>query len=245
MKADKDRLYRHVQFLTSLSPPRNYLNVDILEKVCSYLKEEFRNMSAQPEEQLWTADGREYKNVIASFNPHHTRRLVVGAHYDVAGNQPGADDNASAVAGLLETARLVFAQKPDIGCRIDFVAYCREEPPYIGSHHMGSYVHAESLHRSGADVAGMICYEMIGYFSDEPDTQNFPSLRLAKLYPHTGNFIIVVGIEKYAAFNKKVHKQMRQNAEIVVQLISFPPALAASLPAFRTSEVIGLLVIRL
>lgn len=227
MKANKDLLYRHVQFLTSLTPPRNYLNLDTLEKVCSYLEEQFRDMGAQPEEQTWTADGRQYKNIIASFNPHHTRRLVVGAHYDVAGNQPGADDNASAVAGLLETARLVFTQKPDIDYRIDFVAYCLEEPPYFGSHHMGSYVHAESLHKSGADVTGMICFEMIGYFSDEPNSQNFPSPHLATLYPHTGNFIIVVGIEKYAAFNTKVHERMRLDAEIDVQVISFPPGLGS------------------
>ncbi len=69
----------------------------------------------------------------------------------------------------------------------------------------------------------MICYEMIGYFSDEPGSQKFPSPHLATLYPHTGNFIIVVGIEKYAAFNEKVHHLMRQNAAIDVQVISFPP----------------------
>jgi Zn-dependent M28 family amino/carboxypeptidase len=222
MTANKENLYQHVEFLTSLSPARNYLNTVSLEKVCTYLKEAFNSMSAHPEEQKWKAEGREYKNIIASYNADKTKRLIVGAHYDVCGNQPGADDNASAVAGLLESARLVFEQKPGIDYRIDFVAYCLEEPPFFGTQYMGSYVHAKSLHDSRADVIGMICYEMIGYFSDEPGSQNFPAPHLAKLYPNTGNFIIVVGIEKWKEFNTKVYELMRQDAGIDVQVISFP-----------------------
>ena len=64
--------------------------------------------------------------------------MIVSAHYDVCGNQPGADDNASAVAGLLESARMVAEAKPDLDYRIDFVAFCLEEPPYFGSKEMGS-----------------------------------------------------------------------------------------------------------
>jgi Zn-dependent M28 family amino/carboxypeptidase len=223
MAASKQTLYRHVDFLTTLSPARNYRNTETLENVCRYLKQEFSAMGATPEEQVWIAEGREYKNIIASYNPGETRRLVVGAHYDVAGNQPGADDNASAVAGLLETARLVWEQQPVVDYRIDFVAYCLEEPPFFGTQAMGSYVHAKSLHDQRADVLGMICYEMIGYFSDEPGSQKFPSPHLATIYPTTGNFIIVVGIEKHTAFNTQVHRLMRQSGGIDVQVISFPP----------------------
>jgi Zn-dependent M28 family amino/carboxypeptidase len=222
MKASSETLYRHVDFLTSLTPARNYLNTATLEKVCAYLTEEFQNMGAQPEEQRWIAEGREYKNIIASFNPEKTKRLVVGAHYDVCGNQPGADDNASAVAGLLETAHLVFSLKPTLDYRIDFVAYCLEEPPFFATKNMGSYVHAKSLHDEQVDVIGMICYEMIGYFSDEPESQNFPSPQLAKLYPHTGNFITVVGIETFKAFNEEFYKGMKKGAGLDVQVISFP-----------------------
>ena len=227
MNANKELLYRHVHFLTSVMPARNYRNPDVLEKVCVYLKETFQSMGAFPKEQAWKADGQEYKNIIASYNRHCTKRLVVGAHYDVAGNQPGADDNASAVAGLLETARLIFDQKPALDYRIDFVAYCLEEPPYFATENMGSYIHARSLCDSGADVMGMICFEMIGYFSDAPGSQNFPSPHLAALYPHTGNFIIVVGIEKYEAFNRAVYNRMREAATINVQVISFKPGVGS------------------
>src|ERR1700710_2362392 len=124
MQASKDRLYKDVEFLTSIQPPRNYQHPDSLENICYYLKKEFMLMGASPTEQTWMAEGTQYKNIIASYNTDKTKRLIIGAHYDVAGNQPGADDNASAVAGLLETARMLFTNKPALEYRIDFVAYC-------------------------------------------------------------------------------------------------------------------------
>ena len=222
MRAKTERIYRDVEFLTSLTPSRNFQNLASLEKAVQYIEGEFGKIGAKPETQTWLAQGNEYKNVIASYNPGKKRRLIVGAHYDVCGDQPGADDNASAVAGLLETARLVFEHRPQTDYRIDFVAYCLEEPPFFGSSSMGSYIHAKSLHDNKTDVIGMICLEMIGYFSDAPDSQPFPSPELAKLYPHTANFIIVVGTRKYAAFNKKVHQLMSEDSAIDVQLINFP-----------------------
>lgn len=221
MKASKERLYSDVKFLTTISPARNYSNLASLERVCDYIKSEFKKIGAEPEDQKWTAGGNEYKNIIASYNPQHSKRLVIGAHYDVCGNQPGADDNASAVAGLLETARMIFAEKPAIDYRIDFVAYCLEEPPFFATESMGSYVHAKSLHSAKVDVMGMVCYEMIGYFSDEPNSQPFPTPELARIYPHTANFIVVVGIEKYRSFNEKIHRLMSKDSGIDVQVISF------------------------
>jgi Zn-dependent M28 family amino/carboxypeptidase len=222
MKANTDRLYQDVEFLTEIIPPRNYQNLASLQKIADYIETEFTKAGAAPQIQTWQAGGNEYRNVMAVYNPEKTRRLVVGAHYDVCGDQPGADDNASAVAGLLELVRMVFDTQPELDYRIEFVAYCLEEPPFFGSDQMGSYVHARSLHDAQADVIGMICLEMIGYFSDEPESQPFPSPELAKLYPHTANFIIVVGIEKYRQFNEKVHRLMAENSGIDVQVISFP-----------------------
>ena len=222
MQADKERLYRDVAFLTSVAPARNYSNAGSLGKVCEYIKNALGEMGAEPLEQNWIADGKEYTNIIASYNAHLQKRLVVGAHYDVCGNQPGADDNASAVAGLLETARIIFSQKPDIGYRIDFVAYCLEEPPFFATEFMGSYIHAASLQKEKADVIGMICYEMIGYFSDEPGSQNYPFPELTKIYPSTGNYIVVVGIERFREFNDSFHSRMAKGSEVDVQVISFP-----------------------
>lgn len=224
MSANTNRIYKDVEFLTLITPARNFQNLKSLQKAYNYIENELVKAGAKPSLQKWTAGGKEYTNVIASYKAEETKRLIVGAHYDVCGNQPGADDNASAVAGLLEIARLVFENQPKINYRIDFVAYCLEEPPFFGSEAMGSYVHAKSLHDDKADVIGMISLEMIGFFSDAPNSQPFPSPELARLYPHTANFIIVVGIEKYAAFNNKVHSLMSAGSEIDVQIINFPSA---------------------
>lgn len=222
MKAQQNRLYEDVKFLTELRPYRNYNNIESLEKVCSYIDKEFTNSGLLTKKQKWIADGKEYTNVIGLYNEGMTKRLIVGAHYDVCGDQPGADDNASAVAGLLETGRLLGQHKPFIDYTIELVAYCLEEPPFFGSEEMGSYIHANSLFQDKVEVIGMICYEMIGYFSDKPNSQSFPSPDLAKLYPSTANFIIVVGIDKYDDFNKKVRKLMSDNSNIDIQVVSFP-----------------------
>ncbi len=103
MNANKDLLYQHVEFLTTLRPFRNYQNLESLERVCRYLIGEFEKYGLEPVEQKFTVQGSEYKNIIGSYNSHKQRRMIVGAHYDVCGDQPGADDNASAVAGLLVT----------------------------------------------------------------------------------------------------------------------------------------------
>jgi len=222
MKASRERLYRDVEMLTGITPYRNYRNLQSLEKAAAYIEFEFKTAGFEkPERQVWETQGRQYVNIIATYNPHYSRRLIVGAHYDVCGDQPGADDNASAVAGLLELARLVFDQQPKLNYRIDFVGYSLEEPPFFASHEMGSYIHAQSLHNKNADVIGMICLEMIGYFSDAPNSQPFPSPELAKLYPHTADFIIVVGIEQYRDFNNKVYQLMAKDAAIDVQVIHF------------------------
>ena len=224
MKASIDRLYKDVDRLTSISPARSYQHLSSLEKVCIYIEDELQKAGAKTERQTWRAEGAEYVNVLCSYNVEKTSRLIVGAHYDVCGDQAGADDNASGVAGLLETARLIFDQKPILDYRIDFVFYSLEEPPFFGTSSMGSYVHAKALHDNNCSVIGMISYEMIGFFSDAPNSQPFPSPRLAKLYPSTANFIIVVGIEQCAAFNEKLYKAMANGSTIDVQLIHFPSA---------------------
>ena len=221
MKANTSRLYEDVRFLTELRPFRNYQNLASLAQVVDYIKNEFEKAGLDVQYQKWNAAGNEYTNVIGVYNGHKSKRLVVGAHYDVCGEQPGADDNASAVAGLLESARLIGEDKPELDYAIEFVAYCLEEPPFFGTTEMGSYIHAKSLNDNNIDVIGMICYEMIGYFSDEPNSQSYPSKELAAIYPSTANFIIVVGIEEFDDFNKQVRNLMAEKAGIDVQVISF------------------------
>jgi Zn-dependent M28 family amino/carboxypeptidase len=218
----KKEMYADVLFLSTINPPRSFNNLDSLKRCANYIEEELKKCSQRTERQKFLAGGNEYENVIASFGPEHGERIIVGAHYDVAGELPGADDNASAVAGLLQLARMFKVQKPELKYRFDFVAYCLEEPPFFGSKEMGSYAHAEKMHLEKVDVKLMVCLEMIGYYSDEPGSQNFPHPALARYYPDTGNFIAVVGQEKQAEVIDKFHALMSKDAKIDVQKIAAP-----------------------
>ncbi|MFD1873076.1 M28 family peptidase [Hymenobacter bucti] len=220
--ANQTRLHADVAFLTSLQPARNYQNLASLNKAADYIYAELAKLGGSVQEQKYRVEGHEYRNIIASFGPAAAERLIVGAHYDVCGDQPGADDNASAVAGLLETARLLHAQSPTLKHRIDFVAYSLEEPPFFATEHMGSAVHAQSLHDANVPVRAMICYEMIGYFRDEPGSQRFPDPALAKRYPSTGNFITVVGQLGQEAFTQQMKTLMQAHSTIDVQSINLP-----------------------
>ena len=222
MKVNKKRLYKDVEKLTTIDPPRNYKNLKSLNEIADYIQEEFSRLNCKVENQKFKVFGKEYRNVIGSFGTDLNERVIVGAHYDVCGNQPGADDNASAVAGLLETARILSHKNPKLKNRIDFVAYSLEEPPFFGTFKMGSAIHAKYIFKNKIPVKGVICYEMIGYFSDEPNSQNFPYPELSKIYPNTGNFIIVVGLHGQESFTEKIRIDMRKNSNIDVQSINFP-----------------------
>jgi hypothetical protein len=220
--AHQTRLHADVEFLTSLQPARTYKNLASLNKAADYIHAEFAKLGCPVQEQKYRVAGHEYRNIIASFGPASAESIIVGAHYDVCGDQPGADDNASAVAGLLETACLLRAQAPSLRHRIDFVAFSLEEPPFFATKHMGSAVHAQSLHAAQVPVRTMICYEMIGYFRDEPGSQRFPDPVLAKLYPSIGNFITVVGCHGQEAFTQQVKALMQAHSTLDVQSINLP-----------------------
>lgn len=222
MSAQKHRLYQDVSFLSELRPYRNFTNPESLDKVCKYAVDVFTTSGLSVKEQKWMVRGKEFTNVIAVYNEGKARTLVVGAHYDVYGEQPGADDNASAVAGLFEIARLLGQNQPELDYTIELVAYCLEEPPFFDTPHMGSYIHALSLHENKTDVLGMICFEMIGYFSDLPGSQTFPNQEMADKYPDKGNFIAVVGIDKYAEFTMNVEALMSENTTVDVYEVILP-----------------------
>lgn len=136
MNASRERLYKDVEFLTSIRPFRNYSNPESLQRAADYLKTEFSKTGLSVEEQKYMDKGSEFCNIIASYNPGRDRKLIAGAHYDVAGDQPGADDNASGIAGILETARLIAACKPESDYGIDFIGYSTEEPPCFGTEYL-------------------------------------------------------------------------------------------------------------
>ena len=224
ISVDKNQLYSYVEKLTSLSPPRNYENIVSLNKAADFIKDEFLKYGYSPIEQKYRIKGIEYKNIIASYGPETAPRFIVGAHYDVAGEQPGADDNASGIAGLLALAELFKKHSPKINFRIDFVAYTLEEPPFFRTEGMGSFVHAKSLHDSKVNVLGMLSLEMIGYYSDASGSQEYPLPFMKLFYPTKADFIGVVGNFSSSALIRHFKNTMKLTA-IGVESLKAPACL--------------------
>jgi Peptidase family M28 len=188
--SDTTIIKQHLTVLTKTPQPRNYKNVPQLDETADFIKKTFELYTDSVVFQPYVEHKQIFKNVIASFGPKDAPRIIVGAHYDVCDRQPGADDNASGVVGLLELARLLKGQT--LKNRIDLVAYSLEEPPYFRSELMGSFVHAESLSKQKVSVLGMVCLEMIGYFKDEPHSQTYPIKSLSMIYGNKGDYITLV-----------------------------------------------------
>ncbi|MGV3539330.1 MAG: M28 family peptidase [Rufibacter sp.] len=222
MPVQRARLYQDVLYLTTLKPARSIGHPESLRKAAAYIEQEFCKLSSRVSKQ---ALHQGFENIILSAGPEEGERVIVGAHYDVCDDTPGADDNASAVAGLLELARVVHEEKPDLKHRIDFVAFNFEEPPFFATEKMGSAVHAKSMKKDKVDVKLMICLEMIGYFTDKPNSQEYQHESLKKLYPSTGNFIVVVGQMGQEKTVQRVQQFMKEHSRIDVQSIAAPPAL--------------------
>ncbi|HYG69684.1 MAG TPA: M28 family peptidase, partial [Anaeromyxobacteraceae bacterium] len=220
--ADPARLRRHVEGIVALGP-RDLAHPDGLDRAAEWIAAALREHAPFVTTQAFAAGGRTYRNVVARFGPPSRERIVVGAHYDAAGALPGADDNASGVAGLLELARLLAASPPP--GTIELVAFTLEEPPAFAGPEMGSAVHAASLAREGVAVRLMLSLEMIGFFTDAKGSQSFPAPGLGLVYPTTGNFIAVVGRLGEGRVVRRVRDAMRAATPLGVESIAAPRSL--------------------
>lgn len=232
-QVDLNRIKEDVRIISHPTKHRHYRNTRVLNETVEYIEKNFRQTAEKVEIMKFKVDdGTEYKNVIASFGPEEAPRFIIGAHYDVAGSQPGADDNASGVSAILEIARLLKEGKHKLTHRIDLVAFALEEPPFFGGDDMGSAHYARKLKKEKAQVKLMLALDMIGYFSEKPGSQNMP-FPLQKLYPSTGNFIGVVGNLGHVAETRKIRKLMQEGSpELKVEILNAP----ASVPGVDLSD---------
>src|SRR4051812_29763389 len=171
-KALATQLRTHVEALAA-----GERNVD-LERAARYIEQQLGKTTAQ----AFRSAGRTVRNIEAGAGS-----LVVGAHYDSVPGSPGADDNASGVAVLIELARLMANERG-----IRFVAFANEEMPYFMSREMGSWSAAKLARERGEPLRAMISLEMLGYYRDAPGTQRYPA-PLGWFYPDRGDFIAFVG----------------------------------------------------
>ena len=187
---------RHVHDLSVGIGVRDHAHVAEANAAARYLKAEFRAVgvgvgAGSVTVQSYDVQGATHYNVCLEITGAATpgEVVVVGAHYDTAPGTPGADDNASGVAGVLALARRFAARPPPRTVRL--VAFGTEEPPYIRTPHMGSYHYARMCRERGDNIVAMISLEMIGYYSDAPGSQKVP-LGL-KGFPTVGNYLVFVG----------------------------------------------------
>lgn len=220
--ADTAQLRQYLQFLTTTPQPRNYQHPAVLDSVATYIKQHLRAAGAHTVgEQPYAVRGQTYRNVLGSFGPTSGPRLIIGAHYDVCGDQPGADDNGTGVAALLELARLL-GQQPTLPYRIDLVAYTLEEPPFFRTSNMGSYMHAASLKATGVPVLGMVALEMLGYYADQRGTQYYPIWPLKFIYGSRGNYVTVAQKFGNGRFGRRFARHYHGIATLPVKRFKAP-----------------------
>ena len=220
VKVDPTRLEFHVRKLSEEFFPRDETHPENLDRAAAYIRKEFEQVSEAVSYQSYEVQARIYHNVIALFGPDTKERIVVGAHYDAFEELPGADDNASGVAGLIELAYLL--RNTPLSMRVELVAYTLEEPPHFRTSNAGSAVHANSLKEAGIPVRIMLSLEMIGFFNDAENSQGFPLSILKLFYPTRGNFITVVGKLTQGLTVRHVKHAMRRGSALPVYSINAP-----------------------
>jgi len=190
--AIRDRLRRRVEFLAKAIGPRGIHSPGTMERTAAWLEGEFRAAGCEPRRRSFPARGAVVANVEAEI-PGGDRAeeiLVVGAHYDTDAGCPGANDNGTGVAALLEIAAALRPRTP--ACTVRLVAFANEEPPFFQREGMGSMAAARASRAKGEKIRGMISLETIGYYSDAEGSQKYP-FPFALFYPSKGNFISFVG----------------------------------------------------
>ena len=198
-----ENLHRHVESLSVKIRERHLWKEDSLNKAEEYIGSALSSYGYATARQTYSCYGKSVSNLIAEKTGSDPGTIVVGAHYDTVPGTPGADDNASGLAGLLELARLHQAIQSKK--TVVFVAFVNEEPPCFGTYHMGSMVYANYLKKQRIPVEVMISLEMIGYFKEER-IQRYPLPGMGFFYPKTGDYIGVVGnfrSSRYISFVKK------------------------------------------
>lgn len=175
------------------------------------------------ERQTYTCDGVEVANLYVELrgSTRPDEVVVVGAHYDTVRTTPGADDNASGVAGVLALARWIKAERLSPARTLRLLLFVNEEPPYFYTEQMGSLVYARACASRGDKVVAMISLEMLGFYSDAPKSQTYPPV-IGALYPKTGNFLGFVSNPKSAALLRQARAAFAAHTDLPTEAITAP-----------------------
>jgi Zn-dependent M28 family amino/carboxypeptidase len=228
-----NRLQAHVRYFASDIGDRTLFNPPKLEKAASYIQEQLRSAGYDVKRNSYMLQENDlnirnrnllgenkFDNIIAEKTGTEKpgEIIIIGAHYDSCSN-PGADDNASGVAGVLETAKML--KNRNTKRTIRFVSFVNEEPPSFQTEDMGSLVYARDAKSRGDDIRAAIILEMVGYYSDEPGSQTYPPF-IGFFYPDRGNYAAVVGKLKYFKLVREVRNRFRKNSAFPVESLAAP-----------------------
>ncbi|WP_183344209.1 M28 family peptidase [Geomonas paludis] len=187
-----ERLREHVLVLAGQIGERNLVNYHGLQDAAQYVGDRLRESGLKVNEQSVLIEGRTVVNLegVLEGKAAPDEIVIIGAHYDSAPGTPGANDNATGVAALLELARAFAKAQPERTLR--FVAFTNEEPPHFQGDTMGSMIYARRCRERGEKIVAMLSLETMGCYSDQRGSQHYPA-PLDRFYPDTGNFIAFVG----------------------------------------------------
>ena len=208
------RLEEHVRFLAAEIGERNIWRPEQLALAAEYIKNTWAKQGYTVKEQEYTVEGLAVQNLEIELpgSRQPEKIIIIGAHYDSVLGSPGANDNGSGVAALLELSRRFSLKTPGITVR--FVAFVNEEPPFFLSRRMGSRVYAARARQGNEQIIAMLSLETIGYYSDTAGSQNYP-FPLSFFYPDQANFIAFVS-------NLRSRDLLKQAADTFSRYSSFP-----------------------
>jgi Peptidase family M28 len=218
----REELRANVQKLAGEIGERNMWHYAQLNAAADFIEGSFSRAGLHPRRDSYEIHQQACHNIEAEVPGAQPEIILVGAHYDSVFGSPGANDNGTGVAATLALARRFASAKPKHTLR--FVAFVNEEPPYFLSGEMGSTIYARRCKERGDKISAMISLETIGYFSDAPNSQTYPSPGLGFFYPKVGNFIGFVSNVQSRALLRRVIALFRKHAKI--------PSEGAALPAF-------------
>lgn len=234
-----ERLQDHLKILTQTIGERSILFLDNLRRTAEYIESFYRDLGLTVHNEPYPYRNFEVANVVAeiSFGEKPSKRYILGAHYDSVAGTVGADDNASAIAVQLETARNLKALESleNLDLTVTFVSFALEEPPVYGTRSMGSKVYAKKAKKEGEVIDGMICLEMVGYACHHPGCQDYPFPLMYMGYPKEGNFIGVVGNFGSRQFADSITRDFRKNRDLPVVKLNVPFG-GWILPSVRLSD---------
>ena len=224
------RLRAHVTSLAAEIGERNVFKSEALRRAAAYIEAEWGALGYGVERLEYDVSGIRCANLIATHEGSTRRNeiLLLGAHYDSVVGSPGANDNASGVAALLEISRMFQELKPALTVR--FVAFVNEEPPFFSTDQQGSLVYAQAARRRGDDIRLMASLETIGCYSNETGSQRYPPL-FRFFYPDCGNFIGIVSDFRSRTAMRRLAAAFRAHSDFPLQTVStfrFVPGVAWS-----------------